>query len=115
MSYLTFSQKHKVPDYFDSDQIYGGILSFDDEKCSRCGICASICPARSIIDPEDICTEKKALPALMNIKSVTLCIACGCCMAACPKDAISTVRGFNTKYYFNKITQMPELVYPKKY
>ncbi|MGE5405996.1 MAG: 4Fe-4S binding protein [Candidatus Saccharibacteria bacterium] len=115
MSYLTFVQKHKVPDYFDPQQIFGGILAFDGEKCSRCGICASICPARSITDPGDVCEEKKSLPRLFDINGVTLCVACGCCMAACPKDAITTVRGFNTKYYFNKITQTPDLVYPKKY
>ncbi|MDM7999904.1 MAG: 4Fe-4S binding protein [Dehalococcoidia bacterium] len=49
-------------------------VEVDSDKCSRCGVCLSVCPA-SIERPEDIerCTD---------------CTRCGRCMESCPTDAI---------------------------
>lgn len=51
----------------------------DDSKCTNCGQCAdNICIATYMKDGEIIVNEKN-------------CTGCGCCMIACPADAISMV------------------------
>jgi len=55
------------------------IISVDEEKCIRDGLCAKVCPMR-------IFTHKKdGVPVL---KDTGICILCGQCIAVCPQDAI---------------------------
>jgi len=58
------------------------LITVDQEKCIKCGMCANECPEQILIigenGPEDICSEK--------------CIACGHCVAVCPKKAIDNVK-----------------------
>jgi nitroreductase/NAD-dependent dihydropyrimidine dehydrogenase PreA subunit len=58
------------------------LITVDQEKCIKCGICANECPGQILRigenGPEDICSEK--------------CIACGHCVAVCPKEAINNVK-----------------------
>jgi nitroreductase/NAD-dependent dihydropyrimidine dehydrogenase PreA subunit len=62
------------------------LLSVDQEKCKRDGICAEICPA-GIIEIEG----KQAFPELIE-GGEALCIRCGHCVAVCPAGAMSHER-----------------------
>ena len=57
----------------------------DDEKCSRCQICVSVCKheARSYDEKEDKMVVDKVK-----------CQSCGCCVAACPSGAAYSRKGF---------------------
>jgi len=53
-------------------------LSIDVHRCSRCGICAGVCPGEAVLDAEEgYRVEKKE------------CLQCGECIRNCPKEAIS--------------------------
>ncbi len=58
------------------------VLTVDDAKCNRCGICVEECPARIIemLDP-------RALPTIIPDQA-DLCMTCGHCVAVCPLAAI---------------------------
>ena len=103
----------KIPDYTSPVEVRSGLLAFDDKKCKRCNICTFICPARSITREEN---DKTALPNLVfSVPGVADCIACGCCLAACPEEAISITRNFHAGHYFKRLTQLSTLTYPKPY
>ncbi|UCD88838.1 MAG: nitroreductase family protein [Desulfobacterales bacterium] len=59
------------------------LLTVDQEKCKRDGICAEVCPVR-IIEFKD----KDAFPILVD-GGDKLCIKCGHCVAVCPHGAMS--------------------------
>ncbi|MFX0101520.1 MAG: 4Fe-4S dicluster domain-containing protein [Candidatus Hodarchaeota archaeon] len=110
--------KGKIPDYDSSKDMITGILEFDDEKCNRCGTCASICPGRSIIIPPKQQGEKRGIPYLDElVPGVSLCMGCGDCLAACPNGAITVKRGFTVKegFHFRRLSQDAKLTFPKKY
>ena len=54
------------------------IASVDDDLCSACRLCISICPygAREFDESKNIVTVKESI-----------CTGCGCCVAACPTGA----------------------------
>jgi nitroreductase/NAD-dependent dihydropyrimidine dehydrogenase PreA subunit len=53
------------------------------EKCSKCGICAAVCPAKIIT-----LNDGDALPGATE-GADSLCIKCGHCVAVCPQGAFS--------------------------
>jgi nitroreductase/NAD-dependent dihydropyrimidine dehydrogenase PreA subunit len=59
------------------------LLSVDQEKCKRDGICAAVCPM-SIIEIK----TKEAFPTMIE-GGDELCIRCGHCVAVCPHGAMS--------------------------
>ena len=59
------------------------LLTVDQEKCQRDGICAEVCPV-SIIEFKD----KDDFPTLID-GGDKLCIRCGHCVAVCPHSAMS--------------------------
>jgi nitroreductase/NAD-dependent dihydropyrimidine dehydrogenase PreA subunit len=61
------------------------LLTVDQERCKRDGICAEICPM-GIIEFKD----KDAFPTLTDGGN-KLCISCGHCVAVCPHGAMSHV------------------------
>ncbi len=110
------SRWSRIPNYIDPAQMTTGVLEFSDEKCTRCLACAKICPARSILFRKEGKERPKELPYLDTIApDVTLCVACGCCLAACPHQAISITRGFNAGRYFRRLSQAVEMTYPRRY
>lgn len=58
------------------------ILHVDQEKCTRCSICARVCPASFIKMTEEGPIENE----------FRFCIACGHCVAACPHRALDNER-----------------------
>lgn len=116
MKYQDFKFFTKIPDYNSENDMTTGILSFDDRRCKRCGICTFICPGRSIIRDTSPGGWKNGLPRLISIaKGITDCIACGCCVAACPEGAIRIERQFNPGYFFHRLSQTDHMTYPKSY
>jgi nitroreductase/NAD-dependent dihydropyrimidine dehydrogenase PreA subunit len=59
------------------------LITADQEKCERDGICAEVCPA-GIIEFKD----KDSFPTLVH-GGDKLCIRCGHCVAVCPHGAMS--------------------------
>ncbi|MHA1148294.1 MAG: 4Fe-4S dicluster domain-containing protein [Promethearchaeota archaeon] len=108
----------KIPDYNNPEHIITGIIEFDEQKCTRCGVCASLCPGRAIIVPSKKENGKRDLPYTEEVvPGITACMACGDCLAACPNKAIIIKRGFTVKkpYFYYRISQSPKFSYPKKY
>jgi nitroreductase/NAD-dependent dihydropyrimidine dehydrogenase PreA subunit len=58
-----------------------GLISFDTEKCTVCGICSMLCPINKIEPGE------KGFPSLPT-EYETFCTRCGHCEAVCPANAI---------------------------
>jgi len=106
----------RIPDYVDPKEMTTGRLQFDDRKCTRCNTCTFICPARSIKRDASPSAWRKGLPWLEIVEpGITNCISCGCCVTACPEDAIEIVRGFNAGFFYRKLTQAHTFTYPKLY
>lgn len=61
------------------------LIQVDTDKCKRDGICASVCPAKLIKLEGEGFPEETA-------DAEKWCIACGHCVAACPKEALSNSR-----------------------
>ena len=71
------------------------IAEVDEELCSGCSICISVCPYQAI----DLITEDDKKHAKVN---EALCMGCGACTAACPSGAIQQ-RGFKDKEIISMI------------
>ncbi|MBL4932757.1 nitroreductase family protein [Clostridium paridis] len=58
------------------------LITLDQEKCIKCGLCVKECPERvlelSKNGPKEISTEE--------------CISCGHCVAICPQEAIDNIK-----------------------
>ncbi len=116
MAALRFSDRFVPPDYADPREMASGLLFFDPQKCVRCRLCTTICPARSIEMEKAMNGKDKPLPFLSEIvPGVSGCVACGCCAAACPEGAISVTRGFAAGRYYTRLHQARELTFPKRY
>jgi len=50
----------------------------DEDKCTACGKCVEVCPAR--------CIESKSIARLVRPEK---CISCGRCARICPSGAIT--------------------------
>ncbi len=56
------------------------IVNIDHEKCNGCGLCVDVCKDFSLVMSDG--------KAVTSAKPIFGCIACGHCMAICPKEAI---------------------------
>lgn len=116
MTEIQFSRWTRIPDYNSAEEMTTALLSFDEQKCKKCGICTFICPARSIRRDTGPAAWRAGLPRLLTTApGVTECIACGCCTVACPENAISIERSFNPGFFYRRLTQTTDLRYPKCY
>ena len=110
------SRWSRIPDYASAQEMTTGLLEFSEDRCTRCLVCSRICPARSIVIEKKGKGRPKELPRLETVApGVTLCVACGCCLAACPEEAISLRRGFDAGHYFRRLSQARELTLPRRY
>jgi NAD-dependent dihydropyrimidine dehydrogenase PreA subunit len=103
MSNLTFAERMHIPRYDDAAEIEYGIVMFDKEKCSGCGLCVKACPADTLE-----LVDKKA-----TMKTPIECMACGDCTTLCPDDAITLHKhyrysGFCKTLGFGELT-MPRM------
>ncbi|MBP2654711.1 MAG: ferredoxin [Firmicutes bacterium] len=69
------------------------LISVNQVKCTKCGICIEVCPTR-------IMSMDEKGPIL---ETPDLCIACGHCVAACPNEAID-----NSKNPLSKQIELKE-------
>ena len=121
----TLFDRLRVPTYDDGRQMIFGDIEIDTVKCRECGICVTICPGASLVTDSatkmdlmkgEVKKGKCGFPRLSLTKSgAALCLACGDCAAACPHGAIRLGRHFNPGYRFRRLTQAPELTFPKRY
>jgi 2-oxoglutarate ferredoxin oxidoreductase subunit delta len=63
-------------------------VTFREERCKGCGLCASVCPKKIIRLSEDRINEKGFRPA--EIFEPEACIGCAFCATICP-DAVIEV------------------------
>ena len=76
------------------------IISFvDEELCSGCGTCISVCPYSAIDLEED---KDGKIHAKVN---KALCMGCGACVAACPSGAMQQ-HGFKDKQMHSMIDEI---------
>jgi len=74
----------------------------DEELCSGCSICISVCPYNAIERIEEEKNKKTVIHAKVN---EGLCQGCGTCVSACPSSAIQQ-RGFKDKQILPMITEI---------
>ena len=65
----------------------------DEDLCSGCKLCISICPYKAIEYLEEVKNGEKITQAKVN---EALCMGCGTCVSACPSGAMQQ-KGFKGK------------------
>jgi coenzyme F420-reducing hydrogenase delta subunit/heterodisulfide reductase subunit C len=70
------------------------IIRIDDDHCSRCMICLSVCPF------DALSTERESAKVNLDIEK---CQVCGICFAACPASAIETIY-YNVDPFLNYVS-----------
>ncbi len=89
----------KVLGMFSADELmHEPIVAWvDEELCSGCGLCVSVCPydAREIDEREKVAKVTEVL-----------CQGCGACVAACPNKAAQQ-RNFSSAQYLSMIDNVP--------
>lgn len=102
---LNRKARKKIEQLTVSDRDYTvGRVSFNHADCSKCGLCAAVCPGGAIRFNGDGMPEMKT-----GIEG--LCMSCGDCLAACPGSAISLERYIQFNHYYRYLDrgepQMP--------
>lgn len=64
-------------------------------KCTRCGLCAEVCPTGAAVLPEE------AEP-IYNLKA---CIGCSQCIALCPQMALKIIWGTDVKLFQERLVE----------
>jgi len=68
-------------------EVEGTIVKIDEDLCSVCGICVSLCKYDALSIKEESKDKKKIVVDKIE------CRGCGLCVAACPSGAISQMEG----------------------
>ncbi len=72
------NQDHEQTAFGESAVMYEPVAVVDEEMCTGCGQCQTVCPCRAIV----MKNQKVVIDALR-------CNSCGLCIQACPRHAIS--------------------------
>lgn len=116
MKEITVKPWTRIPDYNSDKEMGSAILGFDHQTCRKCNICTFVCPARSITRDTSPKSWNSGYPYLRNFApGIAGCIACGCCQAACPHDAITIIQNFMPGDYYARLTQTRNMVWPNLY
>lgn len=80
--------------HYDAIHIVDGVAKVDENRCTGCLVCASVCPRHLIVpvEPEQnvvIACASLAKGAVTTRGCTAGCIGCGLCKKICPKDAIT--------------------------
>jgi len=83
---------------FGTLKVENGLARVDEEKCTACGMCASVCPRRSIrVMPRDAGVTVRCLNRdggkEARAACAKACIACGRCEKECAAGAIAVADG----------------------
>lgn len=79
----------------DAIHMIDGKSHINDDKCVRCGKCASVCPYNAIIHYDRPCAKACGVNAIGNdhLNRATIdydkCVSCGMCIVNCPFGAIA--------------------------
>ncbi len=65
-----------------------GHVSFDEDRCKGCALCASVCPVKIIAMDTNRINKKGYHPA--GVMQMDKCIGCASCALICP-DLVITV------------------------
>jgi len=95
MGYMTLLEMFRVPTYNDPKETILGRVDFDHARCTGCGICIQVCPAKALA-----LVEKKAA---MKDAPEDQCMFCGCCAAICPADAVIMERPYRWTSFYKTI------------
>ena len=98
MAKISIGERLRIPTYDNEKHIVLGQVKIDEDKCSGCGMCASICPGKAIY-MEGIGKNKKA-----RMEPVfPQCMACNDCAAACEKGAVTVTVPYEFSLYYKTI------------
>ncbi len=62
-----------------------GMVTWDRQKCTGCGICVKDCPARAL----DLTVIDRKQKRFLMRYAIDRCIFCAQCVQSCPQDALS--------------------------
>jgi ferredoxin len=86
-----------------TDKIRHSIVFKVNRRCTKCGICAQVCPARNIT-----VSETDGIAPIRSDK----CEACYACIHWCPANAIETMTKLHSHYHHPNIK--PEQLNPQQ-
>ena len=73
-------------------------LTYKDDKCVGCGICADVCPTSSLRLGPTVPIARGLIEMDLVSCNADSCVLCGLCSVACPFDALSlTIDGEDIK------------------
>ena len=84
MNHIKLWERFMVTDIW-SKGCHPGEITFDLDKCNKCGLCMKACPGNVI-------TPNAKKEPVYQAKDELACVACGACTAICPQEAISITR-----------------------
>ena len=67
-----------------------GKVTFRQDRCKGCELCALVCPKHNIVMDEATTNRKGYHPATVREEDMEKCVACASCAKICP-DSIITV------------------------
>lgn len=67
-----------------------GVVTFRQDRCKGCELCASVCPKQIIVMDETSTNRKGYHPATVRPEDMDKCVGCASCAKICP-DSIITV------------------------
>ncbi|MBU1147527.1 MAG: DUF362 domain-containing protein, partial [Candidatus Omnitrophica bacterium] len=78
-----------------------------EQKCTSCGCCIEICPAKAISN------KKSRGPASAFFIDQAKCIGCGECLCACKFDAVFINWGEDANVFAKRIAEVAAFILPK--